>query len=70
MKRRGGYHAVVAEFKRRFLQHALDAHGGNRTYTARTLGLQRSYLIRLLRQYGLGRAHRQIPAKSAQNGNA
>jgi hypothetical protein len=29
----------------------LDAHGGNRSHTARTLGLQRSYLVRLIRQY-------------------
>lgn len=51
MKRRAGYHTVVAEFKRRFLTHMLDAHGGNRSHTARTLGLQRSYLVRLIRQY-------------------
>jgi DNA-binding NtrC family response regulator len=50
MKRRG-YHDAVAEFKRRFLAHMLAAHGGNRTATARTLGLQRSYLVRLIRQY-------------------
>ncbi len=70
MKRRQGYHDVVAEFRRRFLQHMLDAHAGNRTYTARTLGLQRSYFIRLLRQYGLGRSNRPIPAKSTQTENA
>jgi DNA-binding NtrC family response regulator len=62
--KRAGYHDVVAEFRRRFLAHMLDAHGGNRTRTAEALGLQRSYLIRLIRQYGLGRADRQIPPKS------
>lgn len=50
-RERRPFHKAVAEFKRRFLQHSLDAHGGNRTYTARALGLQRSYLIRLIRQY-------------------
>ncbi len=69
MKRRG-YHEVVAEFKRQFLTHMLAAHGGNRTATARTLGLQRSYLIRLIRQYGLGRSFRRNSAKSAQRENA
>jgi DNA-binding NtrC family response regulator len=49
--KRALYHRTVREFKRRFLQHSLDAHAGNRTRTAASLGLQRSYLIRLIRQY-------------------
>lgn len=47
------YHEAVAAFKRDFLQHMLAAHGGNRTRTARTVGLQRTYLLRLLRDFGL-----------------
>jgi DNA-binding NtrC family response regulator len=68
--KREGYHDVVAEFRRRFLAHMLAAHGGNRTHTAETLGLQRSYLIRLIRQSGLGRADRRNPPKSTQSENA
>jgi DNA-binding NtrC family response regulator len=47
------YHEAVARFKREFLAEALQSHGGNRTRTARTVGLQRTYLIRLLREFGL-----------------
>jgi DNA-binding NtrC family response regulator len=68
--KREGYRDVVAEFRRRLLAHMLDAHGGNRTRTAQALGLQRSYLIRLLRQHGLGRPFRRNPAKSARKDNA
>ena len=47
------YHEAVARFKREFLDEALRSHGGNRTRTARTVGLQRTYLLRLLRDFGL-----------------
>ena len=47
------YHAAVARFKCEFLEEALAAHNGNRTRTARTIGLQRTYLLRLLRVFGL-----------------
>lgn len=47
------YHQTVTRFKRTLLVHALAAHGGNRTRTARTLGLQRTYLLRLIREFGL-----------------
>lgn len=45
------YHEAVASFKHELLRHALCAHGGNRTHAARTLGLQRTYLLRLLRVF-------------------
>lgn len=45
-----GYHEAVREFKRRLLTNTLAIHGGNRTHTARALGLQRTYLLRLIRQ--------------------
>jgi DNA-binding NtrC family response regulator len=47
------YHVAVARFKCGFLEEALAAHNGNRTRTARTIGLQRTYLLRLLRDFGL-----------------
>lgn len=47
------YHAAVNAFRARLLLDALTAHGGNRTRTAATLGLQRTYLLRLMRQMGV-----------------
>ena len=44
------YHETVRQFKRRLLAHTLLAYGGNRTHSARALGLQRTYFVRLLRQ--------------------
>ncbi len=43
------FHCAVADFKRRFIEAALHAHDGNRTHAARALGLQRTYLLRLIR---------------------
>ena len=48
-----GYHEAVRAFKKKFLYEMLAEHGGNRTHTARTLGLQRTYLLRLIRELGL-----------------
>src|SRR5439155_18295737 len=39
------YHQAVEHFKKQFLAEALIANGGNRTHTARALGLQRTYLL-------------------------
>jgi DNA-binding NtrC family response regulator len=47
------YQRAVDGFKRELLAKALTAQGGNRTRTARALGLQRTYLLRLIREYGL-----------------
>jgi DNA-binding NtrC family response regulator len=47
------YQRAVENFKRELLARALTAHGGNRSRTAQTLGLQRTYLLRLIRQLGL-----------------
>lgn len=54
-----GYREAVESFKRELLRHMLAAHGGNRSRTARALGLQRTYLLRLLRSFDLrdGRPH-------------
>ncbi len=43
------YHKEVEAFKKQFLQTTLEAHRGNRTHAARALGLQRTYLLRLMR---------------------
>ena len=47
------YHKAVECFRREFILAMLAAHGGNRTRTARTLGLQRTYLLRMIRELGL-----------------
>ncbi|MBI4635690.1 MAG: hypothetical protein HY727_05015 [Candidatus Rokubacteria bacterium] len=44
------WHAEVRAFKRRLLTTALEGAGGNRTHAARALGLQRTYLLRLVRE--------------------
>jgi DNA-binding NtrC family response regulator len=43
------YHAAVTEFRRHLIQEALDKAGGNQAAAARSLGLQRTYLARLIR---------------------
>ena len=48
-----GYHGAVSEFKRRLIEATLHAARGNRTHAARALGLQRTYLLRLIRDLGV-----------------
>ena len=45
-----GYHCAVSAFKRRLIEAALHDASGNRTHAARVLGLQRTYLLRLIRE--------------------
>jgi DNA-binding NtrC family response regulator len=45
-----GYHGAVSDFKRRLIEATLYQMHGNRTHTARALGLQRTYLLRLIRE--------------------
>jgi hypothetical protein len=45
-----GYHDAVRSFRSRLLEHALATTGGNRTRAAELLGLQRTYLVRLIRE--------------------
>lgn len=47
------WHEAVLGFKRRLIEHTLRATGGNRTRAARALGLQRTYLLRLIRALGV-----------------
>jgi DNA-binding NtrC family response regulator len=49
----GRYHDAVSQFKRQFLQDALAKAGGNQTRAAEALGLRRTYLARLLKEYGI-----------------
>ncbi len=48
-----GYHAAVAEAKKRILQQALEAADGNFVIAAERLGLRRTYLHRLVSNLGL-----------------
>lgn len=48
-----GYHGAVYEFKRRLIEATLHQVRGNRTHAARALGLQRTYLLRLMRDLGV-----------------
>src|SRR5689334_12754358 len=45
-----GYHGAVSDFKRRLIEATLQQARGNRTHAARSLGLQRTYLLRLIRE--------------------
>ena len=45
-----GYHGAVTDFKRRLIEATLHRARGNRTHAARSLGLQRTYLLRLIRE--------------------
>jgi DNA-binding NtrC family response regulator len=47
------WYEAVAAFKRELIEHALACTGGNRTHAARILGLQRTYLLRLMRESGV-----------------
>jgi len=44
----------LEEVERRYILRVLEAHGGNRTLTAQTLGLDRKTLYRRLKSYGVG----------------
>jgi len=48
-----GFHRAVAEFKRQLIEVTLRRVGGNRTLAADVLGLQRTYLLRLMRRLGV-----------------
>lgn len=65
------YHEAVREFKKELLRRTLDQHKGNKTHAARALGLQRTYLVRLLRDLGLVQRDEESdpPAKAAASSN-
>lgn len=47
------YHEAVRVFRRHLIERTLHRLGGNRTQAARVLGLQRTYLLRLIRELGV-----------------
>jgi regulatory Fis family protein len=49
MSQQSVYHSLVAAFQVEVIRRALTATGGNRSHAARLLGLQRTYLLRLMR---------------------
>ena len=49
----GAWHQDVRALKRQLLTARLAEHGNNRTHGARSLGLSRTYLVRLLRELEL-----------------
>jgi hypothetical protein len=50
---RTGYHAAMEESKRQIIRQALERCGGSQARAAGQLGLQRTYLSRLMRNLGL-----------------
>ncbi|MBI2526874.1 MAG: hypothetical protein HYY95_17250 [Candidatus Rokubacteria bacterium] len=65
-----GFHGAVTEFKRRLIEATLTQLGGNRTQAARALGLQRTYLLRLMREFGVSvpRQGAAVAVASRDNG--
>jgi transcriptional regulator with GAF, ATPase, and Fis domain len=56
-----GFHGAVTEFKRRLIEATLTQAGGNRTRAAKALGLQRTYLLRLMREFEIRIPPQQMP---------
>jgi len=54
----GGFHEQVDQHRKQIVVEALDRAEGNQTRAAELLGLQRTYLARLIRQMGI-----QVPKK-------
>ena len=64
-----GFHGAVSEFKRRLIEATLTQSGGNRTRAARALGLQRTYLLRLMREFEVNIPPPPGPWRRAPEGN-
>ena len=58
---------LVTEFERHYLIEVLTQAGGNMSRAARTAGVDRTTLYRLLARHGLD--HRMLTATAPQNGN-
>lgn len=58
-----GFHGAVSEFKRRLIETTLRQFGGNRSRAARALGLQRTYLLRLIRDLGVAAPPALLPSR-------
>lgn len=53
LNRKAPLHEQVRAFKTKVVARTLTECGGNRTRAAEALGLQRTYLLRLIRQLGV-----------------
>lgn len=53
MDRTAPFREAVRAFKREYLARALAAHHGNRSRAALALGMQRTYLVRLIGELGV-----------------
>jgi len=58
-----GFHGAVSDFKRRLIEATLAQSGGNRTRAARALGLQRTYLLRLIRDFEIRIPPAALPSR-------
>ena len=68
------FHEQVRELRKHLIERSLIEHGGNRTRAARALGLQRTYLLRLIRELAVQapkptRASRSTPHLSPHPGS-
>jgi DNA-binding NtrC family response regulator len=63
-----GFHGAVSDFKRRLLEATLTQSGGNRTRAARALGLQRTYLLRLIREFEIRVPPPMVPPRRGEAG--
>jgi len=63
-----GYHGAVSDFKRRLIEATLHEARGNRTHAARALGLQRTYLLRLIRDLGVAAPPPAARGRTEQRG--
>jgi DNA-binding NtrC family response regulator len=63
-----GFHGAVSDFKRRLLEATLTQSGGNRTRAARALGLQRTYLLRLIREFEIRVPPPMAPPRRGERG--
>jgi DNA-binding NtrC family response regulator len=61
-----GFHGAVTEFKRRLIEATLAQAGGNRTRAAKALGLQRTYLLRLMREFQIRIPPQQMPPRRSE----
>jgi len=65
-----GYHAAVVAFRRELIREALYKARGNQAAAARALGLQRTYLARLIRNLGVTAAGNEGDSSAPQVSNA
>ncbi len=49
------YSEQLDDARRRIIERALQRHGGNKTYAAWELRIDRNYINRLVKRYGLKR---------------